>query len=152
MKPEQQRTAIAKTCGWKLSWQNMGGGKLHDLKPTGHCWEVRHPPEGWYSSSAGKAYLALRETAHGDCSPPDYPSDLNAMHEAEKVLTEEQHRRFSWHLVQVTDDNYRTWSAFEYETLSVWEMSLGDVQACLRATAAQRAEAFLRTLNLWTES
>lgn len=40
MKSEEQRITIAKVCGWKLRWQNMGGGTLFDTKPKGHCWEI----------------------------------------------------------------------------------------------------------------
>lgn len=62
---------------------------------------------------------------------PDYLNDLNAMHEAEKVLTEGQRRTFFFHLfgTQRLDDS--------------------DLWKAVHATAAQRAEAFLRTLNLW---
>lgn len=58
--------------------------------------------------------------------PPDYARDLNACAEMEKTLPEDTLR------------NYCEWLS----TLSRWP-SL--------ATAAQRAEAFLRTLNLWKE-
>jgi len=68
------------------------------------------------------------------------------MHEAEKVLTEEQQRKRSWILVQILD-GWRTWDYNDYECCNVWEMSLLDISACLSATAAQRAEAFLRTLG-----
>jgi hypothetical protein len=54
-------------------------------------------------------------------------SDLNAMHEAEKVLVE--HPGLYW-----------------FALAKVVGGSLKDI-AC--ATASQRAEAFLRTLNLW---
>lgn len=59
---------------------------------------------------------------------PEYTTCLNAMHEAEKVL------------FQRCD-----WSSCAYEQrlkdmTSLW---------CWRATATQRAEAFLRTLKLW---
>jgi hypothetical protein len=54
-------------------------------------------------------------------------SDLNAMHEAEKVLTNEQ------------------WVAYgkELSRLKVFPM--------VHATAKQRAEAFLKTLGKWEE-
>ena len=60
---------------------------------------------------------------------PDYLNDLNAMHDAEKILS----------------------PTSEIE----WHNQLQNVCGCswrvmIRATAAQRAEAFLRTLNLWT--
>ena len=57
---------------------------------------------------------------------PDYLNDLNAMHGAEKVLERNQEQSY-----------------FEL---------LHDIAGNLnfyRATAAQRAEAFLRTLQLW---
>jgi hypothetical protein len=57
---------------------------------------------------------------------PDYLNDLNAMHKAEKVLESNQEQSY-----------------FEL---------LHDIAGNLnfyRATAAQRAEAFLKTLNLW---
>ena len=62
---------------------------------------------------------------------PDYRSDLNAMHEVEKVLTEPQQQRYLELLFNNFGKN------------GVW-------MVC-HATAAQRAEAFLRTLNLWTD-
>lgn len=77
------------------------------------------------------------ETAH------DPLSDLNAMHETEKVLSKErpanggmfseQTQRYHSHLVTLT-------------TASKWDSYIPAVHA----TAAQRAEAFLKTLNLWT--
>jgi len=65
---------------------------------------------------------------------PDYLNDLDAMHEAEKVLNEKQELRYLTQLMLVIDDN----------------SSLGwRKHVCYRATASQRAEAFLKTLNLW---
>jgi hypothetical protein len=70
---------------------------------------------------------------------PDYCTDLNAMHEAEEVL--------------VQNNN---WRIGEYEARlfsSVGEMnnlsSSRGVRLCFHATARQRAEAFLRTLGKW---
>ena len=59
---------------------------------------------------------------------PDYLNDLNAMHEAEKVLTDEQKREYRICLFRLCD----CYAGRE-----------------VHATAAQRAEAFLKTLNLW---
>ena len=69
---------------------------------------------------------------------PDYLSDLNAMHEAEKVLSDEQWPIYLNRLEEVTGaQEHGTW----------WE--------CLRsahhATAPQRAEAYLRTIGKWEE-
>jgi hypothetical protein len=59
----------------------------------------------------------------------DFCSDLNAMHEAEAALTEDQ----LWIMARQIERN--------------WED-----QWYFRATARQRAEAFLRTLDKWEDS
>lgn len=59
---------------------------------------------------------------------PDYLSDLNAMDKVEKSLTDVQFYNYQGYLKIVCKNSY------------------------VSATAAERAEAFLRTLGLWTES
>ncbi len=69
-----------------------------------------------------------------DCINNDPLTDLNACHEMEKVLTQKQYwgttteNGYIYHLIQITE--------------------LGRAYS---ATAAQRCEAFLKTLSLWTE-
>jgi hypothetical protein len=58
---------------------------------------------------------------------PDYLNDLNAIHEAEKVLNNVQRER------------YRTELVYSHAGRDVF------------ATAAQRAEAFLRTIGKWED-
>lgn len=109
MKPEAQRIAIAEACGWT---------KVPNSRGRRWC---RH-------------YLSLGPH-HSLGSLPDYLTDLNAMHEAEKVLTQEKQREFLGHLSCKTEgDELHTyhWNA-------------------VHATAAQRAEAFLRTLGKWED-
>ena len=76
---------------------------------------------------------SLYHTYHGyvrDC--PDYCTDLNAMHEAEKTLL--QNDALLWHkYATYLDENYI------------------NQPYTIGATARQRAEAFLRTLDLWKE-
>ena len=105
MTPERQRIAIAEACGWK-----------HILKDP--VLFRGTPP---WSDNDG-----LHEI-------PDYLSDLNAMHEAEKVLDSADWIRYHRKLRSIIMESGRAQSQ---------EVS---------ATAAQRAEAFLRTLNLWSE-
>ena len=63
--------------------------------------------------------------------PPNYCTDLNAMHEAERVLSKAQWEDFVQHL------------ANEWINVSdAWK------DVC-HATSRQRAEAFLRTLGKW---
>lgn len=67
---------------------------------------------------------------------PDFLNDLNAIHEAEKTLKRHQWVEYKAHLDELIpeiDD-----AAF---TLS----------RIIHATAAQRSEAFLKTLGLWKE-
>jgi hypothetical protein len=70
---------------------------------------------------------------------PNYLNDLNAMREAEKVLlTVNQQNRYQTEIAEIC------WSDEERGNNQV-------VFNQLTASATQRAEAFLRTLNLWTE-
>jgi len=63
---------------------------------------------------------------------PDYLRDLNAMHEAETVLDGYLMHRYASELLALTGPP-----------------SSGGSFSHIHSTAAQRAEAFLRTLNLW---
>lgn len=102
MRPGDQRIAIAQACGWT---------KIHGTHLVGYP-----------STGAGDYFVSV----------PDYLTDLNAMHEAEKVLTDSQLVGFRIHLIRNSDGP--------------------SVEAAMcHATAAQRAEAFLKTLNLWKE-
>ena len=65
-------------------------------------------------------------------SVPDYLSDLNAMHEAEKTLSEVQGEEYVSHL------GIQSWSDPHWF-------------AVISATAAQRAEAFLKTIGKWRD-
>ncbi len=69
---------------------------------------------------------------------PDYLNDLNAMHEAEKHLTKDQCYLY-YRILFDSDGTYGRVLHTHH-----WHL--------IRATAAQRAEAFLRTLGLWEES
>ncbi len=65
---------------------------------------------------------------------PNYSNDLNAMHEAEKVLTLSQFWDYADTLKQICTDR-----------------GLG-IDEYITATARQRSEAFLKTLGKWEES
>ena len=77
-------------------------------------------------------------------SPPDYLNDLNAMAKAEKVKE------------MAFDSDYAYWLAriaVRDRGLKEDRLNVGDgFQIALTATAAQKAEAFLRALNLWKEA
>jgi hypothetical protein len=103
MTPDKMRVAIAEKCGW-----------IHK----------EYPGKMPMGSMAGKPYYWFTHEL------PDYCNDLNAMHEAEKVLSESQRGTYFSHLNTMCG---------EYRPL--FEL--------LHATAAQRAEAFCRVF--WPE-
>lgn len=69
---------------------------------------------------------------------PDYLNDLNAMHDAEKALTVQQWPRYREELRTAV-------LGVVYGSVSQW------CKADLHATAAQRAEAYLRTIGKWVD-
>ena len=119
MNPEQQRIALAEACGW--------GGDEKCIRDV----IKRHDEQ------TQRAYYQDRPLPKGGV--PDYPNDLNAMHEAWKTLTPSQKTRFESEIYSVVigDNDYNRNDDAPYIT---------------NATAAQRAEAFLRTIKKWTET
>ena len=101
MKPQQQRIAIAKACGFKCSE---------------------------YSHELGQLVAEFT---------PDYLNDLNAIHEAEKVLTKNKSMEYAFRLAD-------SW-------ILNGEDKQPDLVRGFCATAAERAEAFLRTIGKWEE-
>lgn len=92
-------------------------------------WKQRYSDEQWVKGSATQA------------TPPDYCNSLDAMHEAEKVLTDDQQRSFRDYLLTITT-NLTAWSDFDMGD---------DLQLMIDATASQRAEAFLKTIGKWKD-
>ena len=86
---------------------------------------------GWKPSAFGKCDMAGNPFPGWD-TPPDYFHDLNAMHEAVTSLSEAEQVEWAGYLYDVARANHHD----------------KDV-AMAQATAAQRAEAFGKTLNLW---
>ena len=111
--------AIAEACGWKM----------HD-----------HPDclakkEGWVSRDWETWVMNPNGLLVFKHDMPDYLSDLNAMHEAEKVLSR--------------GAGYHQTGGFGLYKTALAEVC--DEQHPIDATASQRAEAFLRTLGKWED-
>ena len=122
MSPEKQRVAIAKTCGWTAEQDSNGYWRATNQK-SGHASEL------W-----------LSERNVWSQGIPDYINDLNACHEMEKGLDYEQCEAFSNTVADIVHAANR-----EKDYAFPWSF------ARIHATAAQRCEAFLRTLGLWEE-
>ena len=140
MTPETQRIAIAQACGWtfeKKARCNMLSKEpaWHLISPEGkmkcgiEIWhETRYGTESNYEPFEGELvnYLNISDV-------PDYLNDLNAMHEAVKTLPQNMKPRYFSCLCAVVSGAIALWGYSE----------------ATEATAAQRAKAFLKTLNLW---
>ena len=126
MSPEAQRIAIAEACGWQeVLWSDL---------------DLISPRE------ARERKVYCRNNAQKRCEwLPDYLNDLNAMHEAEKVLTDEQF--FDWSKDKHTDMSYNG------HLFRLVDNSTPGNRPCRyhSPTAAQRAEAFLRTVGKWED-
>jgi hypothetical protein len=96
---------------------------------------------GWIIVKAGDGSLIgkLKNEQGPMDEIPDYCNDLNAMHEAEKALTIKQKQRYATALSNDLSDSAPTDSCH-----TVWSDTI-------HATALQRAEAFLKTINKWEE-
>ena len=110
MTDKQINAAIAEACGWT---EIHDSGIWHNFKPWGY------PPEK--PGQGGNSYNFL----------PDYCTDLNAMHEAEKTLSETNMFVMAHYIERFVSRHG---------------------QHYFHATARQRAEAFLRTLGKWKEA
>jgi hypothetical protein len=125
MTPEQINQRIAEACGpTKGHWEEFASTACQTVN-TGRIW-IDH---GW-TGPGGKVYDEL----------PNYHGDLNAMHEAECAL--QNMGKFWPDYIDELSKLFRC--GFSDKDATNWS------QMC-RATAPQRAEAFLRTLGIWEE-
>ena len=112
MSPEAQRIAIAEARGWTA---------------------ISVYPDG--------AVMAFDPSKVLRAKLPDFPNDLNAIHEAGKTLTVDQGKQFIIHLwVKVA--HYHIPEKFTLDAAFL----------LANATARQHAEAFLRTLGKWRDA
>lgn len=126
MSPEAQREAIARACGYSYFRSKSTGIYQFSIWLDGvGDWErVESLPDQW---EEGGNYV--------DRICPDFLNDLNAVHEAEKSLSDHEHEAFRGRLRErVLQDSPGPWER-DYPS----------------ATATQRCEAFLRAKRLWAE-
>jgi len=117
MTPNEINKRIAIACGWIE--HELGDGGMYG-------WTA---PNGEYRTSCLRPYYYEDEL-------PNYHGDLNAMHEAEKVLDR--------------GENHLMRGGFGLYLINLPRVCDGEPRVC--ATAAQRAEAFLRTIGQWEET
>lgn len=118
MNEEAQRVAIAEACGWRL----INGFIAKNNVPV---------------VQVGTLTKKWSDCHHKDLAViPDYLNDLNAMHEAEKVLSLSQRDQYQQWLYRIVEKEPRMAPIY-------W--------LAINSTAKQRAEAFLRTIGKWEE-
>ena len=126
MTPEAQRIAIAEACGWIREYADV---------PT---WDNSvNSYKGGYEPVRTMLFRRKEKCFRAE-NLPDYLNDLNAMHGAEKMLTDEQDLEYSESLEQVIGARFNSNNG-------------EDMRRLRSATAPQRAEAFLRTLGKWED-
>lgn len=121
MTPKAQNIAIAKACGK-------------------HLFVVVTPTEADEEFKCGKCGTPQR--IHDQHEVLDYTKSLDAMHEAEKILTPEQYAAYINMLDECSAELNLSEMASSQPEFLFW---------ILHSPADRRAEAFLRTLNLWEE-
>lgn len=114
-----------------IYWQNnFGNGDRQYLEPEEASKVYLHLP----CIEDGIAYYPL----------PDYLNDLNAMHEVERGLDDDLDCKYVNNLAEIVRPEYRDSDDMFYKS-STWTLRL------VTASAAQRAEAYLRTIGKWKD-
>lgn len=130
MSPEQQRIKIAEACGWTdCNWyeDNAGPGFWNGYPPT----VIGVDKSGDWQAVKAQHHKPL----------PNYTASLDAMAEAEKVLTDEEWVDYCAELVN------------RAPTFPQYGLGSGTDKArrLASATAARKAEAFLRAKSPWQD-
>lgn len=135
MTNQQANMATAEACGWK--WYRLP--QLPSDKRAYRCLFIGQilcgqegPPKGYTPADMSESicnweYMRREGFVH------DYGSDLNAMHEAEKILLD----------VQLACYSNRLENMAMAQGKPAWHAQF--------STAKQRRESFLRTIGKWTD-
>lgn len=125
MTQEEQRIAIAIACGAKRRLWHCASHWFLSFDES-----IPLATESWSQSEGARK--------HWIDTLPDYPNDLNAMHEAENALPVPLRSFYCdwlmYGMVNPPDDK---------ATIGRWQT--------INATTKQRAEAFLRTIGKWKD-
>jgi len=131
MKEQEQRIAIARSLGFKISRIDRD-----DDGEITFIWCDEYPKQ-WEGKST-RPWL------------PDFTKDLNAMHEAEKVLIRRGLKTaYVEELARIAHNDYISQTGYEIQDI----MDSKEVfEILISMPAPMRAEACCKTLNLWTQT
>ena len=124
MNREKQRIAIATACGWELS-------------PDGKKWRTPYRSSYRFRRKIGDQFYYTNEV-------PDYLNSLDAMHEAVDAKWKADPYFGMSLAIKLTE----VVTGLPYSA----QVAAECLEDMITATAAQRAEAFLKTLGLWEET
>ncbi len=117
MADDEKWIQIAEACGWtRLELKIVSLGKRNSI--MGSTQALAGTPPGQQTGDCEEPFEVI----------PDYLNDLNAMHEAEKCLSEDQQEAYHDHIDEMKGDERRFWH---------WT----------HCTARQRSEAFIKTIE-----
>jgi hypothetical protein len=146
MNKEKQRIEIAKACGKFIPSYTVSEEYVDDPHWNSGFWETTAVfGDGKRFQFFGRIKEIKKgawENRYAADMFPDYCNDLNAIHEAEKTLTSDQfEERYVVELGKLLFlSGHGPWK---------WHECPAEI---VKTTAAQRAEAFLRTIGKWEES
>lgn len=140
MSYEEKRVKIAEACGVPVTRFRFWYSGHDNQKPyrnfgTRKEAEKERKSEIKWGCGEIEEYTALEFLL-------DYLNDPNAMHEAEKVLTEDQREKYAYELSQIIEQKYNCGAAWDGEP----DIMIHTEFDLLHATARQRADAFLLIL------
>lgn len=128
MTAEQQNIAIAEACGWvDCEFHKPEPSDYTEPQPKPFARGRKRPKDLWQEI-------------------PNYVADLNAMHEVARTLDAPHRALFECLLVEIV-----TKKEFNMSTQPISTMHYVDALSAIHATAAQRAETFLKTIGKWKE-
>lgn len=152
MNPEAQRIAIAEICfdalikrdGMELYQRPPHAAGYRGI-PIGGCWIYKLREGSFYGFNYDTKEACRTGNIKDIADKKNYPEDLNAMHEAESQAIDPHHiEKYASELYMAVE---RFWTADRWVKFGRLQINF----ALAHSTAAQRAEAFLRTLNLWKD-
>ena len=134
------RIGIAEKCGWRHRFATYDSPVVR----AGYTLPGYYGSdlEVWWNDNDPKL-----PAVYVDC--PDYPNDLNAMHEAVTIMHPNDQCEWvnTMEAILRRDENAK----FRDKTKRKWPFNHFGRLALYNATALQRAEAFLRVFGLWKE-
>lgn len=141
MTDQEMNDAVAKACG-KTSWLIVKDGWYYKPGANGYTDDVA--TAGRFSEAEARSHLRSSGEIEVYREPsPDYGKDLNAMHDAEQTLDEGQCGKYHEFIddLQAYATQDRGEDGPSYPAQDYW----------FHSTAAQRREAFLRTICKFTD-